>query len=166
MLKQFKTLPSPLQKQIIVRFSYAAGFLFVGIVSILNFRDLSVLAAGAAIVAFFIGYAVRLLRLALGGRYIVIHGVCRDVTVTAVKRRIKSLTLQTIVNDAEILVNLPIRHKMHTLQPGTALILYVAENTPVYETDGVSQLRGYLAIQTKGTANNNGGTTETGRISS
>jgi hypothetical protein len=48
MLKKAKELPTPLRKQVTIRFGAAVCFLFAGILSIMSFKDLSALAACAA----------------------------------------------------------------------------------------------------------------------
>jgi hypothetical protein len=150
MLKRFKEFPEPLQKQILLRIAFAIVFVFAAVLSILSFKDWSILAVGAAIIAFCAGQAIWLFRLSCSGRYVVISGECCEMTLTHITRRIKSLLLRTIVDDKELFVRIPLRHKMRKLPPGTVVHLYTAESTLAYEKDGAQQINGYLAIDLKG----------------
>jgi hypothetical protein len=155
MMKRFKGFPEPLQKQILLSIAFAVVFLFAAVLSILSFKDWSILAVGAAIIAFCVGQAVWLFRLAADEKYVIISGECCDMTFTPITRRIKSLLLRTIVDDKEIFVRIPLRHKMRKLPPGTTIHLYVAESTLAYEKDGAQQISGYLAIDLKGRRTDN-----------
>jgi hypothetical protein len=72
------------------------------------------------------------------------------MTLTPITRRIKSLLLKTIVEEKELFVRIPLRHKMRKLPLGTVIHLYAAESTLAYEKDGAQQISGYLAIDLKG----------------
>ena len=85
------------------------------------------------------------------GSYVVIRGECIGITLTAVRRRTKTVTLRT--EDNRIL-KVMIKHRLKKLQADSQITLYAASNTPVYENSGVHLLYSYLAIDVKSRDNN------------
>ena len=146
MLKAFKQIPGPLQKQILYRLGYGIAALFVTIILFSYTRDLFSVLACIVIIIFFAANSFSLFRRAVIGDYVVISGECLAVTVTPVKRRIKTVILRT---EDDRMINVTIRQKLKRMKAGTKIMFYVAANMPVYEKDGTHVLHSYLAIDIK-----------------
>ena len=95
MIKAFKQIPEPLQKQILYRLAYGAAILFVTIVLFFYTLDwLSVLACVIAIIACIIS-AFSLFRRAVIVDYVEVRGEFLKVILNTVKRRPKAIILRT-----------------------------------------------------------------------
>jgi len=79
------------------------------------------------------------------GEYVVVSGECAEIGLTAVKRRAKFLILQTDVCKLKVML----RGRLRKIPVGTAVVLYIAKNTPIYEQNGLQMLYTYMAIDVK-----------------
>ena len=87
------------------------------------------------------GLGVLLIRRIAQGRYVVLEGTVQKVEKTLFRGRPKAV----IIACDGWLVKAYLRGRRWELTEGDRLRLYVADNTPVYEQDGVLVLGGYLA---------------------
>ena len=87
------------------------------------------------------GPSVLLVRRIAQGRYVVLEGAVQNVGQTLFRRRPKAVIA---ARDGR-LVHVYLRGRRWDLTEGDRFRLYVADNTPVYEQDGVLVLGGYLA---------------------
>ena len=146
MIKSFKQIPEPLQKQILYRLAYGAAILFVTIVLFFYTLDwISVLACVIAIIACIIS-AFSLFRRAVIGDYVEIRGEFLKVILNAVKRRPKAIILCTEDNQK---LKVMIKQKLKKINTGSKITVYVATNTPVYEDNGMQLLYSYLVLDIK-----------------
>ena len=140
-MKKIKSLPEPLQKQIFLRLTLAAVLLIVGLVSAVMWRDASMLLI----------IAVAALCAALGVRiayreYIVIQGLCDDVSVTIIRGRTKAIVLRTEIKGKEIKLRVALRQQFKKIAVGDVLEVYVDAGTQIHEWDGEFRLQSYIAI--------------------
>ena len=146
MLSVLKQIPEPLQKQILIRLWL--GGLFLIQFAVLLFLRVGVFiwlpCAGAAI--FSVAAAFALFRLAVLGEYVVVSGVCDDVCLSAVKRRIKYILIKTEGH----MVKVTLHGRKKSISVGSAVNLYVAKNTPIYGQDRQYALYTYLAVEIEG----------------
>ena len=87
------------------------------------------------------GLGILLVRRIAQGRYVVLEGAVQKVEKTLFRGRPKAVI---IARDGQ-LVKVYLRGRRWELTEGDRLCLYGADNTPVYEQDGVLGLGGYLA---------------------
>ena len=87
------------------------------------------------------GLGVLLIRRIAQERYVVLEGTVQKVEKTLFRGRPKAVI---IARDGR-LVKAYLRGRRWELTEGDRLRLYVADNTPVYEQDGVLVLGGHLA---------------------
>jgi hypothetical protein len=136
-MKKLKLLPEALQKQILLRFALAAALLILGTASAILLRDKSVLVI-FAVALFCAGQGVWIcLR-----PYIVIKGTVREVTLTPVRRRSKSILLQTEMGALRI----SLKQRLRKFSVGEPLELYVDAATQIYEWDGEFRLQSYISV--------------------
>ena len=87
------------------------------------------------------GLGVLLVRRIAQGRFVVLEGIVQKVEKTLFRSRPKAVI---IARDGR-LVKVYLRGRRWDLTEGDRFRLYVADNTPVYEQNGVLVLGGYLA---------------------
>ena len=87
------------------------------------------------------GFGVLLIRRTAQGRFVVLEGAVQKVGKTLFRSRPKAVIA---VCDGR-LVKVYLLGRRWDLAEGDRFRLYVADNTPVYEQDGVLVLGGYLA---------------------
>ena len=87
------------------------------------------------------GLGVLLVRRIAQGRFVVLEGTVQKVEKTLFRSRPKAVIA---ARDGR-LVKVYLLGRRWDLTEGDRLCLYVADNTPVYEQDGVLVLGGYLA---------------------
>ena len=142
MLKEFRRIPAPLQKQILVRLGLGALFLASLVAVLATPFDLFLWFPFAGLSVFFVATCFVLLRTALLGEFVVINGKCAEIGYTPVKRHAKYLILETEVGKVKVIL-----HNSHlTVSIGADVKLFAANNTPVYEYDGLQALYTYIAI--------------------
>ena len=145
MVSMFKLVPEPLRKQILIKSGYSLLSLILLIAMLFITRDLYVLLPCAGITIFFTAATLIFFRRSALGEYMVIRGECQDVGFTATKRRIKYITLQTGDQTLRVMLH----GRLKTVSNDAAIDLYVTEDTPVYENNGVQILYQYMAIDIK-----------------
>lgn len=145
MLQEFRRMPEPLQRQTLLRLGIGALFLVLLIALIAAAQDVYLWLPCAGAVVIFAAAAFMLFRRAVLGEYVVVSGECAEVGLTAVKRRIKFLILQTDVCKLKVML----RGRLRKIPVGTAVVLYIAKNTQIYEQNGLQMLYTYMAIDVK-----------------
>ena len=144
MLQEFKSLPEPLQKQILIRLGLGAVFAVLLVAVVSTVRDIYLWLPCAGLMLFFLVTAILLLRRALLGDYVIIDGECVEVGVTTLKRRAKFLVLETEAGKIKVLM----QNRRRKIAVGDGVKLYVAKNTPIYEHNGSQMIYTYIAIET------------------
>ena len=146
-MKKLKSLPEPLQKQILMRLGLAAALFILGPASAAIWHDASMLLILAA-AAFF---AVLGIRIAYRD-YIIIKGICSDVDATIIRRRTKAIVFCTVMDDKEIKLRIPLRQQFRKIAVGDALEVYVDAETQILDWDGEFRLQSYICIDKDGPA--------------
>lgn len=142
MRERMKKLPLVLQKQVIIRFGAFLLSLTFLVFMLLLYGDIYFSLTLAALGLFFGISAMSMLIKLSDGKYVVIEGKCNKVEWTAFRKRAKMLYL-----NCKPQVKVCNRQKLRNFEIGDTVILYVSENTPVYEAEGYQLLSGYLAIE-------------------
>ena len=146
MIKIFKQIPEPLQKQILYRLGCGIVILFVTIVLLYYKMDLISVLACVIIIIICLLSAFSLFRRAIIGDYTVICGKCIETKLTAVKKQAKTIVLRTENNS---IITIIIKQKLKKINSGSKITVYVATNTPIYEYNGMNMLYSYLALDVK-----------------
>jgi hypothetical protein len=140
-MKKIKSLPAPLQKQIVLRLCLGVALLIVGLVSAIMWCDVSMLLI-IAVAALCVVLGVRITY----REYIVIQGVCDDVSTTILRGRTKAIVLSTEIEGKEIKLRVALRQQFKKIAVGDALEVYVDAETQIHEWDGEFRLQSYIAI--------------------
>lgn len=154
MLEQFRQIPAPLQKQISL---YLSGSLLglVMMIMILAFHGSWQLIIPSLIIAlvFLINGCVLFCR-CTEGQYVVIQGVCTEIERTGFKKRIKAVYIRSGEHAIKVVHQL---QRIRDLSAGDGLVLYLADNAPVYEVDGYKVVCNALAIGKESSVSDRGG---------
>ena len=133
MAEQFKQIPSPLQKQILIRLA-GSGLGIVMLILILAYRgSWQLLLPGITIFLAFAVNAWQLFHKCVQGAYVVFHGQCIEIERTGIRKKIKAVYIQSEDRCIRIVTQL---QKIRRLSVSDKLTVYLAENTPVYDHDG------------------------------
>lgn len=90
--------------------------------------------------------ALRLLYTCIRGDYISVSGTCIQVETTAIRKHIKSLTLE-YEEEVSRLLTVSIHERIKRLSVGDTVTIYLSEKTPVYSRDGAYLIYGYYAVE-------------------
>lgn len=139
---QFTDIPQPLQKQILLRFGYALVFLLFCVCILFIGANWLTTIPCFAISIYCLFNAICLFHTVIAGKYIIIRGLYVSAERTLFQKRVKSVLIRNSEHSVQINTHIRIKH----IGTGTKLIVYVADNTPVYDIDGIKHLYAYLAI--------------------
>lgn len=140
--EQFISLPGPLKKQILTRLGFAVSFALLSALILISMFDWMALIPVVFLMIYSIISAIQLFFRASAGAYVVIRGQCVDVTTAPIRKRSKSILVQTDTH----MVRLMMKQRPKRIPVGVMLEIYVANSTQVYEKDGAKLLHTYLAI--------------------
>ena len=146
MREKFRQLPKVLQLQILRRFAVAVVFVIAFFITLFGFWDIYLFLPCLLFAGFFIVNAVLLLYTCIRGDYISVSGTCIRVETTAIRKRVKSLTLE-YEEEVPRLLTVSIRERMKRLSVGDTVIIYLSEKTPVYNRNGAYLISGYYAVE-------------------
>ena len=153
MKEKFKKIPQPLQKQIIIKYGATLASLLLMTVSLLLERSLYLSLSFLMFFAFFGFSASQLLYRAAAGQFVVIRGQCTRLEKTPIRRHIRTLYLWADPHAVKV----QILGKLRNVDAGDTVVVYVSDNTPVYESEGWQQLSTYWAIDIMKGANRHDG---------
>ena len=143
MKERFKALPEVLQWQIISRFAGGVGFLLLFIVIVIFYRNVYLWLPSLFFMAVLIVSGSVLLYNSINGNYVSVAGVCENIEVTGIRRRVKRITLKLEENSLTISV----RHRIKKLKVGDTVIVYLSVKTPVYPTANGYDTFNYYAME-------------------
>ena len=145
MKEQFKCIPKPLQKQILIRIAGAVLGLFLFILLLIFYKDWRFWIPCVILSVMCLASAGTLFYRCVFGKYVVVEGVCTDIDKTLIRRRIKAVYIR---NDS-FSIKIVNAKRIKNLSIGDIVTVYVADNSAVYDVDGMKVICYYLAM-TKG----------------
>ena len=142
MREKLKSIPFPLQKQIIIRFATGLLFVFLFFVILFCFWDVYLFLPCAFFAVFLIVNAIFLFYNSYKGNYVCVEGICEHIETIGLRKRIKSITLELVENKLRIMI----RHRIKRIAVGDTVIVYLAKSTQVYEPDDGYLINNYYAL--------------------
>ena len=139
----FKAIPAALQRQILRRGLMGCAFLLFSVVFLLMGYDALLVLPGVGFMLFSFASAVWLFHIADKKRYVVVEGVCAEVTKSILFKRVKTVTLEA---DGKIL-RIQLKQHRRGYRAGAKLRLYIQESAKVYERDGALLIYDYILIE-------------------
>lgn len=140
-MKILKSLPVPLQKQVLLRLCLSLLLFVFGLLCTIAWRDKSMLII-IAVAVFFALLGVRIML----REHIVITGTCVEADATMIRKRTKAIVLIAELNDVEVKLRIPLRQQFKKIVVGDKLEFYVDATTQIYEWDGEFRLHSYIAV--------------------
>ena len=145
MKKAFLEIPRPLQKQILLRLLGAVLGLFLLILFLIVYKDWRFWTPCVILTVMCLASAGTLFFRCVLGKYVVVEGVCTDIDKSLIRKRIKAIYIR---ND-QFSIKIVNAKRIRNLSIGDTVTVYVADNSAVYDVDGVKVICYYLAM-TKG----------------
>ena len=142
MKEKFMQIPVPLRKQILLRCAGAGLGAAMLLIVLIYSNDWRFMVPCAVVSILCIGSAGLLFNRCVRGRYVVITGICTEIERTNIRKRIKAIYLQTEEHQVKLVGVRPVRN----LIVGDTLNLFVAENTPVHNTDSCNVICSYITL--------------------
>ena len=142
MRDKFKAIPAALQRQILWRGLIGCAFLIFSLMFLLLRYDALLVLPGVGFMLLSLGSAVWLFHVADKKQYVVVEGVCTEVTKSILFKRVKTVTLEA---DGKTL-RIQLKQHNRSYHAGARLRLYVQENAKVYEREGVLLILEYITI--------------------
>lgn len=139
----FKQLPKSLKKNIYSKFGLGFLFLtfFILICCFMEYPFFSV--APAAFAIFLLIDGVTMLFRCLGGEYVQILGVCKEVHKSRLRGRVKCILIET----EHGIIRLNVKIKLRPFREGDNVTLYLPNNATVYEHKGEFVVSEFYAIE-------------------
>jgi len=145
MKKAFLEIPRPLQKQILLRLLGAVLGLFLLILFLIVYKDWRFWTPCVILTVMCLASAGTLFFRCVLGKYVVVEGICADIDKSLIRKRIKAIYIR---ND-QFSIKIVNAKRIRNLSIGDTVTVYVADNSAVYDVDGVKVICYYLAM-TKG----------------
>ena len=145
MRDKFKQLPEVLQRQVLIRFVGGIVFLFLFIVIQIYFADIYFSLPCLLFGSVMIVNSGWLLYNSLQGNYLCVQGVCEQIEITSIRKRVKSLCVRIDKN----MLQVPVKRKAKGIAQGDTVVLYLSDKTPVYEKDDGYMICSYYALEIK-----------------
>lgn len=154
--EQYEHFPAPLRQLLNLRLIGAAAGLFLTLVILLVFAELPLILPSLLLLFWSSADAWRLYRLFTHQEFLVLSGVCTRVDISPIRRRPKAIYTRpkAIYTDIEGRpVKIPINMPLGSAAIGDTIKIYISRQSPVYESDGVSTIFRYYAIECTPVAN-------------
>lgn len=145
MKEKFKALPDVLQWQILSRFASGIGFLMLFIVILIFYRSVYLWLPSLLFTVLLIVNGIFLLYNSINGNYVSVMGICENIEVTGIRKRVKSITLRL----EEKSLKISVRQRIKKLKLGDTVIVYLSVKTPVYPLDDGYAVFNYYAMKVR-----------------
>lgn len=139
----FKAVPAALQRQILRRGLMGCAFFIFALLFLVLGYDAQLILPGIGLALFGLGGAIWLFYIADRNRYVVVEGVCTEVTKSLLFKRVKSVLL---VSEGRTL-RIQLKQHGRSFKAGARLRLYMRENAKVYERDDELLIYDYILIE-------------------
>lgn len=145
----FLRIPSPLQRQILLRCIGGILGLIMTLLLLIYDRDWRLLLPCILLTLFCLGSAASLYDLCAQQKYIEITGCCTDIEKAGLRRWIKAIYIRHQEHSIKIMC----AHKVKDITVGDEITVYLTDRTAIYEVNEWIILCNYLALTKKNAAN-------------
>lgn len=140
---KFKQLPETMKKQILLRSATGLLFIILFVIVLVYFGDIYLYLPCLLFAGFLLSNAGLLLYNSVNEKFISVRGICKNIEVTGIRKRIKSISLKLDEGTLKILIKSRLKH----LAVGDTVIVYLSDKTPVYDDNGVHFICNYYALE-------------------
>lgn len=138
---EFKAVPAVLQRQLLRRGLMGCAFLIFSLLFLLFGYDALLILPGMGLALFCLGGT--LFHIADRNQYVVVEGVCTEVTKSLLFKRVKSVLVEAEGRTLRV----QLKQYGRSFKAGARLRLYMQESVKVYERDGVLFIYDYILIE-------------------
>ena len=143
MKEKWIKMPKALQRQVLFRSGGGGLFLMILLFLITGSRDLYLLLPCVLCMFWLAGSGFWLFLQAAEGNYMRLQGQCIRIDMAGLRKRVRAVHLAL----EQGTVKIPVRYRISRLSEGDIIVVYVAEETPVYERDGEYIIGNYYAME-------------------
>ena len=143
MKEKWVKMPKALQRQVLFRSGGGGLFLMILLFLITGSRDLYLLLPCVLCMFWLAGSGFWLFLQAAEGNYMRLQGQCIRIDMAGLRKRVRAVHLAL----EQGTVKIPVRYRISRLSEGDIIVVYVAEETPVYERDGEYIIGNYYAME-------------------
>lgn len=144
MKEKFKSIPKPIKKQILIRFSLGFLALAIAVTMLVVAKDFILSLPCWLLLAYVAVSGGIMLYNSIKGKFVAVTGPCIRIERTRLWKRVKGIYIQTEQGRMKI----PVRKRMSRLSEGDDVTVYLPTKTRVYDQDGGLVIFGYYAIDT------------------
>lgn len=141
----FSKMPATMTRQILLRsgITLLTFILFVTVTAIFN--NIYLYMPCLILFAVMIVNTFALVYNCVKGNYVILEGLCSDVEITKIKRKIKAIELKA----QDRVFRFPINKRIGKINLGDTVIVYLSDKTLLYEKDGIFIIYEYYALEVK-----------------
>lgn len=143
--EQYECFPAPLRQLLNLRLIGAAAGLFLTLVILLVFAELFLMLPSLLLFFWSSADAWQLFRLFALQEYLVLSGICTKLETSPIRRKPKAIYTEIEGRSVKIPLNRP----LGAVSTGDAIEIYLSHQSPIYESDGVSTIFRYYAVECK-----------------
>lgn len=142
MKEKFKSIPKPINKQILVRLGIGFLSLVVAILMLVIAKDFILSLPCWLLFVYMAVSGGIMLYNCLKGDFVAVKGTCVNIELTKFWKRVKVIYIQTEKGQMRV----PIRKRIRRLSEGDDVTVYMPSKTRIYEQDNSLVIFGYYAI--------------------
>ena len=142
MKEKFKMLPEALKKQVLLRFGGSVVFFVLFFFLLWGTGDVYMLLPCLLFFCVETGNGIWFFFRCVHGKYVRLLGQCIGLETARFRKRIRSICLAYETG----MVKIPVKGRLRNLREGDMVSVYIAENAPVYEKEGMYFVGDYYAL--------------------
>lgn len=142
MIEKFKSIFRPIKKQILARFGLGFLSLFLAILILIIAKDFILSLPCWLLFAYMAITAGIMLFNSIKGDIVAVTGYCVKIEQTKLCKQVKAVFIQTEKGQLKV----PIRKKIHRLNEGDTVTVFMPSITRIYVQDNYLVILGYYAI--------------------
>ena len=144
MREQFQSIPSVLQKQILIRLAGSASGMVMSLLILVYHGSAQLLIPGVVICFSFLVNAAVMFFHCTGKRYVIIHGTCNEIVRSSLRRKLKVVYLESEGKSVKIMGQL---QSLRNLRMGDRLEVYISDSAPVYQNEGIFVIMQVMSVR-------------------
>lgn len=142
MKEKIKSIPKPLKKQVAVRLSIGALSLVIAILMLAIAHDFVLSLPCWLLFGYMAFDGGRILYYCVTCNYVTVVGMCIGIDKAPIRRRVKTIYIQT----EKGVMKVPVRSRIRKLTEGDTVTVYMPSKTRIYEHENNLVIFGYYAI--------------------
>lgn len=142
MKEKFKQIPRPLKQQVLVRLIIGTFALIITVVMLAVARDFLLSLPCLLLFGYMAFDGGRILYHCMTDKYVAVSGECISIDRSSIRKRVKTLYMQTEKGKMKV----PVHSRIRNLTEGDTVTVYMPNKTRIYESDNCLVILGYYAL--------------------